>query len=432
LPKTNAMYINRQEFLKKLGLLGLAFSVNNTIKANHKYSQVAMFTREAFWAEFKNIINFWQKYAPDNKNGGFVGAAGASGLADYTAAKGIVLNSRILWTFARAIEVSNNKTDKANYQKICERALNYINKYFWDQANGGLYWAVTPTGQPHEQRKLMYGHSFCVYGASEFARVSGSKAALKLANDTFDIIIAKAYDPKNGGYIEALGPAWEPIDDYILAKGPARKSMNTHLHLLECFASLYRVNQSEKVRFHLAHCLDMMLQHIIGDGNNRMTLFFTDNWQPLSTAISYGHDIEAAWLIQEAAEILGHEPTTHKVKNICLQLATAAAEGLQHDLGMIYEFEPSTAHSKANRDWWVQAEAMVGFMNAYKLSGQEHFLAKAQNSWQFIQLYLIDKQHGDWHGGVSPAHKVLGTEKINMWKCPYHNARACLEMMARL
>lgn len=379
-------------------------------------------------AEYQNILNYWMKYSYSPKIEGFYGAVDAENKPKLNENKGIVLNGRILWTFSRAYIEDKNP----EYLKLMKRAFDYIKKYFWDKTNGGVYWSVKANGEPSETRKLMYGHSFAVYGLSEYYRATGLKPALLFAQDVFQAIIKHSYDAKNGGYIEAYAQNWAEINDYILAKGNARKSMNTHLHLMECFANLYRVDKSESVKFHLKHCIEIVLDKIIGEGNVRQTLFFTENWEPLSKAKSYGHDIESSWLIQESAEILGDEELTKRAKAKCIELAQAAVEGLQADNGMIYEFDPETGHSNSSRDWWVMAEAMVGFYNAYQNTGKVHFLEKSENSWEFIKKYLIDHEKGEWYTGVTAEHKVTGTDKINMWKCPYHNARACLEMYHRL
>jgi cellobiose epimerase len=426
------MQIGRKKFVKNLGQLTALVATATVLPVVQAQSQQGIFSQQAFRSQLKAILAFWQKHAPDTQNGGFIGAADRSGHPDYSAPKGLVIHARILWTFARALATAPSSASRASYTATCECALAYIIQYFWDHTHGGLYWSLHPNGTAAETRKLMYGHSFCLYAASEYARVTGSKPALKLAQDTFSTIITKAYDPTHGGYIEAYAQDWSQITDYILCQGDSRKSMNTHLHLLESFANLYRIDKSEAVRYHLQHCLNVMLQYIIGPGKQRMALFFTETWQPRSTAISYGHDIEAAWLLYEAAHILGHQPTLTQVKQLSIQMAHAAAEGLQHDHGMIYEFDPPTAHTNHNRDWWVQAEAMVGFMNAYTLSGQPHFLQKAKNSWAFINNHLIDSQYGEWYTSVTPSHQPTNTNKITLWKCPYHNARACMEMIARL
>jgi cellobiose epimerase len=378
--------------------------------------------------EYHNILNYWLKHSIDNVNGGFYGRVNGENQPDLNADKGIVLNSRILWSFAHAyIEEKNPE-----YLKICKRSFDYIKKYFWDKTNGGVYWSVTSKGEPSETRKLMYGHSFAVYGASEYFRASGYKPALVFAQDVFNQIIKHSYDAQKGGYIEAYGANWSEINDYILAKGDSRKSMNTHLHLLEAIASLYRVDKSEIVKFHLNHCLEIMMDKIIGKDKIKMTLFFTENWEPRSKATSYGHDIEASWLIQESAEILGDEEILKKVRKKCIEMADAASEGLQNDNGMIYEFDPENGQSHSSRDWWVMAEAMVGFYNAYQNTGKTHFLEKSTKSWEFIKKHIIDHEKGEWFGGVTFDHKITSTDKLNMWKGPYHNSRACLEMYRRL
>jgi cellobiose epimerase len=384
--------------------------------------------KKEVYDEFNNILNYWLKYSVDNKNGGFYGEVDGQNQPKITADKGIVLNSRILWTFSRAYIENKNP----EYLKIAKRAFDYIKKYFWDSKNGGVYWSIKANGQPSETRKIIYGHSFAVYGASEYFRATASKPALLFAQDVFNAIVKHSYDTKMGGYIEAYGQDWSEINDYLLAKGDSRKSMNTHLHLMECFANLYRVDKSESVRFHLQHCIEIVLDKIIGKDNTRQTLFFTENWVPRSKGFSYGHDIESSWLIQESAEILGNEELTKKAKAKCIEMARSACEGLQSDDGMIYEFDPENAYSNSSRDWWVMAEAMVGFYNAYQNTGKAHYLEKSEKSWEFIKKYLIDKENGEWFGGVTPDHKVTGTSKITMWKCPYHNARACLEIYHRI
>lgn len=384
--------------------------------------------KEEVKAEFQNIVNYWMKYSFDPKKEGFYGAVDGKNKPVLDADKGIVLNGRILWTFSTAYLVEK----KPEYLKLMKRAFDYIKKYFWDKTTGGVYWTVKADGQPAETRKLMYGHSFAVYGLSEYYRATGLKPALQLAQDVFNVIIKHGYDAKNGGYFEAFGQNWAEIDDYILAKGDSKKSMNTHLHLMESFANLYRVDKSESVRFHLKHCIEVVLDKIIGENKVRQTLFFTENWEPRSKGISYGHDIESSWLIQESAEILGEEELIKKAKTKCIEMAAAACEGLQADEGMIYEFDPENASSHSSRDWWVMAEAMVGFHNAYKNTGELHYLEKSEKSWEFIKKYLIDHEKGEWFGGVTYDHKITYTDKITMWKCPYHNARACLEMWRRL
>ncbi len=387
--------------------------------------------------EFFDLLDFWMKYSEDEKYGGFLGTIDSENNPRYTS-KSMVATGRILWGFSTAIHFLKSRPELQNeahripqLEKLCKRAFDYIITNFWDQNNGGVYWNLTPEGKPEDRRKVLYGHSFFVYGMSEYFRATGFKPALEWAQKGLDVIARHAFDEKNGGYVEGFAADWSETDDYVLSKGELRKSMNTHLHLLECFANLYRVDKSEKVRFHLEHCLKMMLDHVIGKDKTRMTLFFTEDWQPRDPTISYGHDIEASWLVLESAEILGDEHFISYCKEKCLAMARDAADGLQPDNGMIYEVNPETGHGKFSRDWWVMAEAMVGFYNAYQLSGKVHFLQKAENSWAFIKDYLI-APNGEWWGGVDENHKLTSTSKANPWKAPYHNLRACMEIYRRI
>ena len=387
--------------------------------------------------EFFSLLDFWMKNSLDEKNGGFIGTIDGNNQPRDTV-KSMVATGRTLWGFSTAIHFIKSRPELASeayrvpaLENLCKRAFDYIINHFWDKKNGGVYWNVTAEGEPADARKILYGHSFFVYGMSEYYRATGYKPALEWASKGLKVIADHAFDKKNGGYVEGFAADWSETDDYVLSKGELRKSMNTHLHLLECFANLYRVDKSENVRFHLHHCLKMMLDHVIGEDKTRMTLFFTQDWQPRDKTISYGHDIEASWLVLESAEILGEEKLIDYCKKKCLAMARDAAEGLQQDHGMIYEFNPETGHGKSSRDWWVMAEAMVGFYNAYQLSGKVHFLEKSEQSWAFIKDYLIAPD-GEWWGGVDADHKVTSTSKGNPWKAPYHNLRACMEIYHRI
>ena len=384
------------------------------------------------------IIDFWIRNSVDLQHGGFWGTISNDNTPKETQ-KSAVATSRILWGFSSSLvflekhpELAPFKTYQADLNALAERAFRYLKTHFWDETNGGVYWDVNPDGTKGAGTKSLYAHSFYVYGMSDYYRATQNIEALKMAQKCFDVITEKAYDKVNGGYIEGFAENWDETDDYILAKGLSRKSMNTHLHILECFANLYRIDKSEKVAFHLKHCLEIVLDKIIGKGNTRMTLFFTEDWKALSKALSYGHDIEASWLILEAAEILGNEALVHKCKKVCLAMAKDASDGLQNDDGMIYEYDPETGHTNSSRDWWVMAEAMVGFYNAYQLSGKAHYLDKSERSWAFIKKHLIDHENGEWFGGVNAKHQLTGNTKVSPWKAPYHNLRACMEIYRRI
>jgi mannobiose 2-epimerase len=236
--------------------------------------------RQEVRSELFNILNYWIKYDIDKEHGGFYGAVNHLNVPNPNAPKGIVINSRILWTYAAAQQLFPDP----QYPVMTKRAYEYIKKYFVDPVNGGVYWSVTATGEPLEKKKQIYGHAFAIYGLAEYYKISKSEEVLDLAKDIFGQIVKHSYDSVNGGYVEALNNDWSDTDDYILSKGDSRKSMNTHLHLLESFTNLYRVWKDKSSEFHLKHCLEIMINRITDPETHRMTLFFTDKWsqdQPL-------------------------------------------------------------------------------------------------------------------------------------------------------
>jgi len=208
--------------------------------------------------------------------------------------------------------------------------------------------------------------------------------------------------------------------------------MNTHLHVLEAYATLYQVWPDAGLRRQLKGLLLDFADHIIDPKSQHLTLFSDEAWQPRPGPVSYGHDVEAAWLLLEAAEILGEPGLIQHFQQAAVQLARAAAEGLASDGGLAYEQEPG-GHFDADRHWWVQAEAVVGFYNAYQVSGEAYFRECSAGAWQFTQAHLLDKQRGEWYWGVHSDYTLMpGQDKAGFWKCPYHNGRACLEMLRRL
>lgn len=385
--------------------------------------------------EHKDILAYWQRYAPDPENGGFYGRVNYQNQPDNKADKGIVLNARILWTFSAALRHTHHE----EYRPIANQAFQYIQTYFVDPQYGGVYWSVDATGQPKYPLKHLYGQAFALYGLSEYANATHSAPALALAKEQFSQMVKHAYDAKQGGFVEALARDWSPATDYIISKhdNQESKTMNTHLHILEAFTCLYRVWPDKSVADQIRGMLRMFLSHIVDPKTYRMNLFMDNDWRIRRTAISYGHDIEAAWLLPEAADVLaaknpGDKALQKTVRDVGIKMARAATTGFDStDGGMNYELEPD-GHLNRERSWWVLAEAMVGFMNAYQLTHEKVFLDKSISSWAFIKKYLLDLKNGEWFSGVTADHQVLGKEKISMWKCPYHNSRSCLEMLERL
>lgn len=382
-------------------------------------------------AELKRILQYWMQYALDEVKGGFIGRIDNDNNRYEDASKGSVLNSRILWSFSAAYQQLKNE----EYRSIAHRAFQYLQDFFIDKEYGGVYWSVTADGQPLDAKKQIYALSFAVYGLSEYYKISENKEAKEEAIRLYQAVVQHSYYKEYGGYLEALARDWQPMHDLRLSAKDAneKKSMNTHLHVLEGFANLYKIWPDSGLSQKIKELIQIFLQHIIDKKTHHLVLFFNEAWHPKSTTISYGHDIEAAWLVQEAAEIIGAEDLLEEVKKCSIALAIAAAEGLNKDGGLWYEKEPEVNHLVKEKHSWPQAESMVGFFNAWQLTGDETFLNYSMQSWRFIQQYILDKKWGEWYWGVQEDYAIMHKEdKVGIWKCPYHNSRACMEISKRI
>ncbi|KAA2238453.1 N-acyl-D-glucosamine 2-epimerase [Chitinophaga agrisoli] len=387
--------------------------------------------REEVKQELYNILRYWQSHMVDKEQGGFYGAINNANEVQPNAAKGLVLNSRILWTFSAAYGFDQHK----EWLPLAERAYDYLQQHFRDMQYGGLYWSVDAQGKPLDTRKQIYGEVFAIYALSEYYRRTQQQEALNWAIALYKLVERYSFDPLRKGYLDAFTREWQLTADTQLSnqKEHADKTMNTHLHILEAYTNLYRVWPDAGLRTQLYYLIKVFTDHIIHPQTHHQVLFFDAQWQHPSTVFSYGHDIEAAWLLPEAADLLHDSELTQQIRAVSMALTNAAAEGLDKTGGLRNEYEPATQHMDADKHWWVQAEAMVGFMNAYQQSGQEQYLQQSLHCWDFVKQYIIDKKEGEWYWGVTGDLQVMARQdKAGFWKCPYHNSRACLEIIHRV
>lgn len=397
-----------------------------------------------------NILAFWLEHAPSPTDEGFVGEIGADLSVHAEADRSLVLNARILWTFAAAYR----RYAERKYLDMGEKAYRYLKTNFADPEHGGYYWMLSAEGVPSEEKKQVYGQAFVIYALSEYVlaldalRENGDSEKkstedenslrielLEEAQRIFEQIEQYSLDSRYGGYIEAHARDWSDTDDLSLSGKDLneKKSMNTHLHVLEGYTNLYRIRPSEELRRALVDLLEITLKHIVDPKTGHFLLFFGDAWDSKSEHVSYGHDIEGSWLLVEAAEVLGDKELTERVRGVALQMAHAVLErGVDQDGGIWNEAESGRLIDDG-KDWWPQAEAMVGFYNAYQLSGDEAYREAAAKSWDFIREHIVDRERGEWYWSVSNDRVPNMKEpKLGAWKCPYHNSRACLEMLVRL
>jgi len=414
--------------------------------------------------ELHDILHWWQQHMIDHQNGGFFGRMDGFGKLHPEAEKGAVLNARILWTFSAAArctpecyseDMTTNppRNNIPGYSETADRAFHFLKNYFWDTEHGGVFWSLDHRGEPLHTKKQVYAQAFALYGLSEYYLLTGDPESLDLAFQIFDLLEKHARDPLRNGYYEAYSRDWQLLDDLRLSDKDANeaKTQNTHLHLLEAYANLLRALLVSRKVFPAAHrpesfsgsvppeklsglraalenLIHLFLEKFIDPDTAHIHLFFDENWQLKSDIVSFGHDIEASWLLWDAAQTIGDEALISKVKPVCLHIAEATLrEAVERDGSVINQRWNADGRLDRDRIWWVQAEAMVGFWNVWQMSGDERFGRAAEACWRFTQKNMRDVAGGEWLWRISPEGKNYAEEdKAGFWKCPYHNGRAML------
>ena len=384
-----------------------------------------------------NILSFWQERMVDYQQGGFYGRIDGYNVLHPDAEKGAVLNARILWTFSAAARVLNNTP----YRILAARAYDYLMQQFMDREQGGVYWSLNADATPLDTKKQTYAIAFAIYGLAEYVRLTNNQEALNAAIRLFEDLEAHAYKFENekmnkckNGYVEALTRDWQPIADMRLSEKDENGvfTMNTHLHVLEAYTNLYRVLKNvqrddvqgtkERITKQLRTLIDIFANRIFDPATGHLMLFFDEKWQPSNTHTSPGHDIEAAWLLHEALEVFGDEELLNQTLPVIHSLAQAAEEDIMDE-----------------KEWWCYAEAVVGYIDQWKLYQDEKpiesniNLELAETAFHYIQTHLMDSENGEWFWAILPDGTPDRThDKAGFWKCPYHNSRMCIEIIERL
>ncbi|MDB5149145.1 MAG: N-acyl-D-glucosamine 2-epimerase [Mucilaginibacter sp.] len=405
---------------------------NNTLQSLNAVSkdQLATFSNE-LTEELKNILNYWLNHTVDEANGGFWGKIDNDNQVTAGAAKGSVLNARILWSFSAAY---NQNHDEA-YLQAAKRAYDYIKVCFVDDEFGGVYWSVNYKGDKLDTKKQVYANAFVIYALSEYYLASKLETVKEEAISLYHLLVDKSYDQDKTGYLEAFTREWQPLGDLRLSAKDAneKKTMNTHLHVLEAYTNLYRIWPDDELKQQIETLVNNFFDHFIDAEAGHLVLFFDEDWNRRSHTVSYGHDIEATWLLLEAAGTIGNHEMITRIRGICIAIAEATIQGLDADGGLWYEYEPANDHLIKEKHWWVQAEAMVGFYNTWQVSANDKYLQLALNNWAFVKDKILDKQNGEWFWGIKADGSIMpGEDKAGLWKCPYHNSRACIEIIKRI
>ncbi|WP_194766857.1 AGE family epimerase/isomerase [Tamlana sp. I1] len=376
-------------------------------------------------SELKNILSYWMKNTLDEEFGGFVGKINHDNKVVENASKGIILNTRILWSFSAA---SNHLKTNA-YQSICDRAFQYLITFFKDNTYKGVFWELDYQGRPINRRKQVYAQSFTIYALSEYYLFSKNETAKAWAIELFQQLEKHAKDPVNLGYFEAFNEDWTPIEDMRLSEKDmnASKTMNTHLHVLEAYTTLLKIYDNADLKKALKGLVNLFFDKFL-NSDNHYELFFDNQWQLLSNSISYGHDIEAGWLIIEAAKALNDIDLIQKANAKMLNVAdTFLKEALDVDGGVLNDKNRRTNHIDTDKHWWPQVEALIGLKYANHLNPDENYINASLAIWNYTKNHLIDHKHGEWFFRADKFGKIYTEEdKVSMWKAPYHTTRACI------
>lgn len=373
-----------------------------------------------------NILPYWMNKMCAS-DGRFHGRISGAEVLDPSAPVGGIMTARILWTFASAYRVLGNP----EYLETALKAKDILIKRFYDPEFGGTYWSLNADYIPLDTKKQIYAIAFAIYGLAELNRATGDAEALEYAIKLFRSIEEYSYDKEKDGYFEAFTREWDPIEDMRLSEKDANesKTMNTHLHVIEAYTCLYRVWKDPLLETRLRGLVDIFDKRILAE-DGHLKLFFDNDWNCNYDIFSYGHDIEASWLLYEAAQVLGEKAVLERVEERIPSIVAAATEGFTPDGGMIYE--KCAEEIDGDCHWWVQAEAVVGYFNLWEHFGAEEGLENALHCWEFIKAGLVDRENGEWFWSVRADGTVNRDEdKAGFWKCPYHNSRMCLEIIER-
>ncbi len=375
----------------------------------------------------RDIIPFWKSLC-DDAFGGFYGEMDYNLTLDRKADKGCILNSRILWFFSNAY-LTLGQGECLDYAK---HAYEFLKAAFYDRENGGVYWSVTYDGRPSDDTKHTYNQAFAVYGLASYYDASGDREALSLAYALADTLEKNCRDQE--GYLEAFDRKFLPASNEKLSENGvmAARTMNTLLHVLEAYTELYRVDQNKVIAEKLRWMLDIFAERIYNPKERRLEVFFDLEYHSLIDLNSYGHDIEASWLVDRAAEILGDQLYIHKIYRITTELADHIHSIALDNNSLFNERENGKVDTR--KVWWVQAEALLGFLNGFQKNlERKDYLESVVGVWDYIKTHMIDPRKGsEWFNELYQDGSPIKTKEIvGPWKCPYHNGRMCFEVINR-
>lgn len=391
-------------------------------------SELHSLKNEVFQELTKSILPYWIERVYDDQNASFHGRIDAENKIHKDADRSAILISRIAYSFAASLQL----TGDSSLVQPMQTAVNMLKRDYLDPEFGGLYWMTDASGSPTDFKKHVYAQSFGIYAFATVFSATHDEIALKQAIELYQLIEKHAYLPSSNGYHEAFSRNWSPLIDVRLGESDAQepRSTNTHLHLMEAYAALYKVWPDEVLRTRIATLIEIFLSRIYNQEGRHFFAFFDENWTPKSQVYSFGHDIETVWLLVDAARAINQHDLIVRCEDVALEVAHMALEqAIDPKFGGIYNFGSNGVVIDSEKHWWAQAEAMVGLLMTYRLSGDLTHLNAVFGLWDFITKNVIDHANGEWYFRVNrDGSPITIDDKVGAWKCPYHTSRACIQI----
>lgn len=390
------------------------------------------------------ILPFWCEYMVDEEKGGFYGKVLKDHTPDKIYPKAIVLNCRMLWAYTMAWEHYEDET----YKNLARRAFEYIRDHFWDKEYGGTFWMLTSDGIPCEVEKRTYGQAFIIYAMAEYYRAFGDMQALEMAMETFRLVQDHVhYD--NGGYTDSVSRDWQKdpwLFRWMMNADGAAKLLNSHLHLFEATMTLYDATHDPYVGTVLREFLDFLLNVCVEKQSHHLKAGMDEDGNRIDGEINYGHDSECCYLMTWAARLIGDDALIQQADSTVLDIMEhVLTEGMDPVNGGMYsDINIQTGHLNRCKIWWNQAEGITSFFNCYQISGDEKWLDAAISIWDYVEENIVDPTlewfsigknkvtDEDLRADEKATEPIIGDDKANKAKCPYHNSRTCFEIIKRV
>lgn len=384
--------------------------------------------REELENELRAIAAWWLRHVVDTKHNKTAGEVSNRNKKKHFAAKSVVFIARLTWFFSALYR----HDARPEYREAAELGYRLLLDRFLDPVHGGMHWKIDWRQRPDSRKKQTYGQAFTIYALSEYYMAFADEKALETAQNLVELLEQHARDREFGGFLEARAEDWSAVDGECVDDVDAGKTMNTHLHVLEAYSNFYRAKRDADFAELLGELVSLFIDRFAQPHGDHLVQHYSRDWVEVPGTISFGHDIEASWLLPEAAMALADTVLEKQARTAAINLARGVlASGVDEFGGISKELQHGGLRN-STREWWSQAEAMVGFMNTWQMTGEKQFLDTSFNCWSFIRDHHIDQRHGEWRWNSSLDRQVGDIYKAGPWKGPYHNGRALLEMIKRL